>query len=425
MMNTYTPKPFETSFCALPILGSDTDADSDATPCGLPPSMAPDLQAPESRVLSLSEHIATIPYARQQKPYYTNRTDQPAYSRYEALPSQNIAYRFASQLVLRIASTKHMPELSGGLASGNFFADVVSDQNDALALTQPELDVLCLFMKGAEANVTPGLTPLQKVSDLLQQPYYQAMPKEVKIFLEAAFASCFNFDANFNASYFIGASEGHAWQNYASFIDQVRAICKRNQFRKELFDRNFKLPAKRFDSVKRLVDRLFSRYSRVLVVRVDLKYKPENTDGVMFEVHNRHIKRLLLQASVKTGVFKNCIGTLLRMEETPQAGLHSHAAFFFDGNHSQNDVGLGAAICNLWESDITKGLGLGWNVNSHWRSEIDKGNKQQSDFAVGMVHANDPERVEKMVAALGYLCHAGQDVINKDQPRAHTFWVRD
>ena len=424
-MKRITSTPIETSLCALPFVGSHTVTDSDAIPCALLPSMAHDLQAPESRVLSLSERIDAIPYARQQKPYYRYRMDQPAYSRYEALPSQNIAYRYASQLVLRIASTKHMPALSEGFASVNFSDEIMADQTDTLALTQPELDVLGLFMKGAEANVTPGLTPLQKVVDLLQQSYYQAMPKEVRIFLEAAFASSFSFDAKLTASYSSPHLGGETWQRYACFIDKVRAICKRNQFRKELFDRNFKLPAKRFDSVKRLVDRLYSRYSRVLVVRIDLKYKPENTDGVMFEVHNRHIKRLLLQASLKKGVFKNCIGTLLRMEEAPQAGLHSHAAFFFDGNHSQNDVGLGAAICNLWEHDITKGLGLGWNVNSHWRSEIDKGNKHQSDFAVGMVHASDHDKVEKMIAALGYLCHAGQDVINKDQPRAHAFWVRD
>ena len=111
-------------------------------------------------------------------------------------------------------------------------------------------------------------------------------------------------------------------------------------------------------------------------------------------------------------------------EQTPQAGLHSHAVFFFDGDYSRNDLGLAKGICERWEHGVTGGQGLAWNVNAHWHSEIKNGNKQQSDYALGMIDRREPDRIERLVQALAYLCHAGQDVITKDQPRAHTFWAR-
>ena len=369
--------------------------------------------------LSLTERISNIPYTRQQKTHFRAQDEQPGYRRQDSLPSNNIYYLFASDLVRRIASTKHLPTFTEVDGTEGF----VMDSSDPLTLDRRQRELLGDFVKEAFSFAPYEQTPAQKLHSILEVPRYMGMPKEVQFFLEAAFASKVVFDSLLTSTYSTEKERGLCWQDYASFIARVRAICKRSDYRKDLYDRNVRLPLKRFNTIKRLVEDLFRKHSRLLVVRVDLKYKPEHAEGKGFEAHNADIKSLLKERS-KERLLKNCVGYSLRMEQTPQAGLHSHAVFFFDGDYSRNDLGLAKGICERWEHGVTGGQGLAWNVNAHWLGGIENGNKQQSDYALGMVDRRDPDRIERLLQALAYLCHAGQDVITKDRPRAHTFWVR-
>jgi hypothetical protein len=284
------------------------------------------------------------------------------------------------------------------------------------------LDLLCAKAIN-EADAMGSNRPL--LTRLTQTDLYKGCPKEVRALLEAALPFPSLFSLARRPYMMLAQDQRMGWENYQAFLHTLRAVCQRMQLRKDLYDRNIKMPMQRFEAIKRLLAGIFEVYSRVLVIRVDLKYQPQHVRGVSFEQHQQHIRQVCNAAQLGRHQFKGCLGYAVRMEDAPESGLHSHWAFFFHGGQHHRDLTITRQICDWWCSAVTQGTGAAWNVNAHWHEQINAGKAKPEDCVLGMIERRDEDKVLKMVNVMDYLCHAGQDVLYKPSKNARTFLVKE
>lgn len=285
-------------------------------------------------------------------------------------------------------------------------------------------DLASLVLLAAEQAkvLDPKLPPAKQ---LAKTAVYQSCPKEVQALLEAAVSltGVFAFASRPTMADF--TQKWYAWENYFQFLHNLREVCRRKQLRKDIYDRNIKMPRMRFEAIKALLARLFTVYPRVLTIRVDLKYRPAYAQEVSFSDLRKHVQMVAESARLGKNLFKSCLGFALRMEDAQDTGLHSHWVFFFDGGKRYRDLHIAKQICHWWCTEVTQGKGLAWNVNQYWRQQIDDGKVAKEDYDLGMVDRLDEKRVLGMASALRYLCHPGQDVLYKPSKNARTFWVKE
>lgn len=146
-------------------------------------------------------------------------------------------------------------------------------------------------------------------------------------------------------------------------------------------------------SLTSLLDDLFKRYSKILVLRVDLNYREgiaEHTD--FYRTAKKHLQRLLNRRRMNHH-FKHVLGMAWKLEKA--LSWHYHTVWFFNGHHVHKDAYYGHFICKAWES-LTQGLGYGYNCNGHAR-------KYQS-FTLGIIHRQDLHARARLLQTLSYLC---------------------
>jgi hypothetical protein len=149
-----------------------------------------------------------------------------------------------------------------------------------------------------------------------------------------------------------------------------------------------------------LVDALFRRYSKVLVVRVDLTYKLP--DARPIERHNlthsdvrRDFQALLKDLRAK--IFKkNFITYAWKLEYGPRTGYHYHVVLFFNGSNVMRDVDIASQIDEHWSKRVTEGAGGCYNCNARKDKYPLNG--------IGMVDHRDTEKINVLKRyVLGYL----------------------
>ena len=253
-------------------------------------------------------------------------------------------------------------------------------------------------------------------------PYFLRMDKSMRIFIQAAFETKISFQCMTAAAEWVPHTGEMSFQMYERFLFRIRKLCTLYELRKDMYDRNVKLPKLRFSAVKFLLDRLLASYSRVLPVRVDFKYKEHAVDSISFELHQHHVQELIRLASLNPA-FKNSIGYVYRIEQAPLTGLHTHAVFFFDGSKSQQDAVLARELVRVWDEDVTQGSGAAFNVNVHWYEQVESGKRTAEDCALVMLHRDDFRQKQRLLDVLSYLCKSGSEPAIKPNQRSKTFFT--
>lgn len=342
------------------------------------------------------------------------------------MPSLNIAAKIntAYHFVRRVLSAEDtLPVLLFDRINDEPYA--WADQQSPLLPLESERRDLELLKSQALSQAQGLATTKPLLARLKLTPVYQSCPKEVQALLEAALPLPGVFAFANSPTMADRDAKRFAWENYLAFLHQLRAVCKRMELRKTLYDRNVKMPAARFDALKRLLAGLFNAHSRLLVIRVDLKYRPKYVGDMDFLTHQRHVQKVCETAQMGKGIFKGCLGYALRMEDAPDTGLHCHVVFFFHGGLRSRDLHIAKQICSWWDDSVTLGKGLAWNVNQHWRTLVESGQRSPDDCVVGMVDRRDEARVLQMVSVMRYLCHPGQDILYKPSKTSKTFLVKE
>jgi len=183
-----------------------------------------------------------------------------------------------------------------------------------------------------------------------------------------------------------------------AFVFEIRSELVSDEFREKT--RACRRAAeKNYLSAEDYISSMFSMYSRLLVVRVDLSYPADNGgEGVSGRSigaketrgHRVDFFNNLRRSTIAT----NLVGYLWKMEYGLKKGFHYHCMFFFDGATVREDVVYGRLIGDLW-GDVIGYKGMYWNCNA------DKDKYQY--LGIGMIHNADAEMRDGLSRAANYL----------------------
>ncbi|EAX5860701.1 inovirus-type Gp2 protein [Salmonella enterica] len=109
---------------------------------------------------------------------------------------------------------------------------------------------------------------------------------------------------------------------------------------------------------------LQSRYSRLLVLRVDLSWSNEHKSAITADDARKH-RQQLFRNMQKNPLFRHVLGTVWKLEYAPQRKFHYHMLFILNGNKAQQDGVIAHAFGEYWKHTITKGKGIYYNCNAN------------------------------------------------------------
>jgi len=144
-------------------------------------------------------------------------------------------------------------------------------------------------------------------------------------------------------------------------VDKIRQEVKSKRFLAKLnsYQRSSN---KNYKELTDYVDALFERYSRLLVLRVDLSYSKENSKTTQAQA--KRDRERLFENARSNKLFGDMVGYIWKLEHGPEKGFHYHMMFFFDGSKVREDVTLARRLGEYWTEVITKGRGLYYNCNA-------------------------------------------------------------
>lgn len=155
--------------------------------------------------------------------------------------------------------------------------------------------------------------------------------------------------------------------DYRMSIDELRYRAKRNLV-----------------ELTNWIDGFFDHYSRILVVRIDLRYKKEVSDAITLETAQFHRKLLLEDRRSHADVFAGLLGYAWGLEYGErEGGFHYHLLALYNGAERRDDISIGMAIRDLWDS-ITNGCGQCY-ISNYDKVKFES----EGNLGIGMIHRDD------------------------------------
>lgn len=148
------------------------------------------------------------------------------------------------------------------------------------------------------------------------------------------------------------------------------------------------------NSYRQYIYSLFEKYSRLLVIRVDLGYYSNQL--ISYPQFCQDID-CFISLMPSNPVFKDKVGYIWKLEYGPQKGFHVHLLLLYDGAKRKSDYYIAQQIGELWQQ-ITHYRGLYYNCH-------DKAQKRRYRVnCLGMVHRQEDARINYLVdAVVNYL----------------------
>ncbi|AOY44364.1 hypothetical protein AOT82_1985 [Psychrobacter sp. AntiMn-1] len=145
---------------------------------------------------------------------------------------------------------------------------------------------------------------------------------------------------------------------------------------------------------------LISNYSRLLFVRVDLKYIQEISNHITIRDFDFHMKKLRDAIHNGDTCFTHLLHYALSLEHGGKnGGFHCHLLLIFDGEKHYKDKYLADQVGQKWQA-ITEGVGYCFILNT---KEYKEGLARYGKLGIGMIHRNNLQEVENAVNAALYL----------------------
>lgn len=157
---------------------------------------------------------------------------------------------------------------------------------------------------------------------------------------------------------------------------------------------------KRLDSAKEYTDKLFDKYSKLNVIRLDVGYKKPHSEDMSLEDIKDDIKHMLNNRRSKQSVFEHNVGHIIKTEYTKDKGVHGHIVMFFNGQRIQKGNHKAKQVGEYWQNEITKKKG---SYHSCHRNTYKKN-------GIGMIDYTDEEKRQNLDIAVGYLCKDDQAI---------------
>ncbi|MDY4315667.1 inovirus-type Gp2 protein [Pectobacterium actinidiae] len=176
-------------------------------------------------------------------------------------------------------------------------------------------------------------------------------------------------------------------------ITEYRCIINSNAFRQE--NRKYhRASVKNLRGVNSYINHLFSRYARLLVVRLDLSWGKQFAKEMTAEQAKKQ-RQHLFRNMKKNALFKHVLGVIWKLEYGKDKGFHYHMLFFLDGNKARCDINISRQFGEYWQNIITEGKGMFFNCNARIA--------QYEKPGIGMVRYTDADKREGLMQAVKYL----------------------
>lgn len=156
----------------------------------------------------------------------------------------------------------------------------------------------------------------------------------------------------------------------------------------------------RKNSNQMYMDAMQDRYSKILVVRVDLAYKKPYSNDITVEEATKDLNRLLNNRRSNQTIFEFNIGYIVKKEFSQAKGIHFHVFFLFDGQRLKKDSFKATQIGDYWCDKVTKGKGTYYNCNRN----------KYPEHGIGMLNHDDKQKREYLDKAMLYLSKDEQHI---------------
>lgn len=198
-------------------------------------------------------------------------------------------------------------------------------------------------------------------------------------------------------------------------VARIRQIIRGKEFKRKENDRRYEASQKQA-MLTEYVGRVLDRYSRTVVVRVDLHYQAIAQARLRIE-HVFEDLELLVRARERNPIFKHETGYICSVEQGEDKGFHVHAAFFFNGAEVRSDFNKAREIGGLWEQ-ISRGHGYYYSCND------DKG-RYGDEVGIGTIRRADTQACGRVIKAMHYLTKDTQHLRMKPAGAAyrHRRWL--
>ncbi|WP_291359687.1 MULTISPECIES: YagK/YfjJ domain-containing protein [Acinetobacter] len=171
------------------------------------------------------------------------------------------------------------------------------------------------------------------------------------------------------------------------------------------FERDYSIIEKQKDEnkaeLRKYCESIIDKYSRVLVIRVDLGYLQEYSGRIRVDDIYNDLDVLLNRIQNKDGIFKHVIGYIWGIEQGGRSkGFHCHLAIIYDTAYRDGSaVYWGNKIIALW-SKITRDYGQGYNC---WDRERVKELRSRGELGIGLIYRRDSAQVANFIRAMEYI----------------------
>ena len=196
-------------------------------------------------------------------------------------------------------------------------------------------------------------------------------------------------------SYPINVIWGHDKTRY--FINMLS--CYRNDIERERITFSYQESQNR-NNLANYVGNLTTHYSKLLFIRIDLKYEKQTSHHVSIEDFDFHMSKFRELIGNKKTCFEHLQGNAWALEQGGiEGGLHCHLLLIYDGSERQNDWYLAKEVSEKWK-EVTAGLGEYYSYHDKERKQQ---YRQHGKLGIGMIHRDNPQEVENAVASALYL----------------------
>lgn len=169
-------------------------------------------------------------------------------------------------------------------------------------------------------------------------------------------------------------------------------------------------------SASNYVESLFFKYSRLLVLRIDLAFTKESQDGNpsdFVETAQKYIDKFL-NARRGNKIFASVVGYIWKLEYGKTKGLHFHFIFFMDGSKAKKDEFRTSEIGKYWMK-ITEGNGYFFNVN------LKKRHYEKHGIGIGMIDHTDTDMRNNLLRIIQYFFKKDQYLMERYVKKTRTF----
>ena len=183
------------------------------------------------------------------------------------------------------------------------------------------------------------------------------------------------------------------------WFDNVRTELRASPFRKAVHNQR-RVARKNAASLKSHINRLFSRHSRLLVIRIDFGYRhePEFDAEPWVPPADKDVKADF--AKLKRFIRKNIPhlkSIIWKIEYGAIKGHHLHGIFISDGHLVREGISWGKVIGEQWEA-ITSGAGSYWNCNAN-EALFEKMGRR----GIGLINYDDKARRASLIRVAMYV----------------------